>query len=273
MIKNLEKNKKLWLIVASLSLVAAVIGVFNQDIYSKVISDEVLPGVISQDIITIIISSILLFFSLKLKDINIKEQIISLSFIAYLIYGYGIYVIEQIYSPLYILYVAIVALSFWSLVYSLINIREEISENIKLPKFIKYMTIGFLIFIPALFYTLWIGELIPLMKSGEKLEFMFSIYIMDMVFVLPAFLISAYMIIKEEFLGYIFAPLLFFKAFTLLFSVGLGGLLKPLYNQISVQGENMFYIILSIIFLALAVLNYWNLDFKNLKSIQEKFKG
>ncbi len=263
MINNLEKNKKLWMIVAGLSLIAALIGVFYQDVYSKVISSDVLPGVVSQDIITIIISLILLILSLTINKNDIKKQIISLSFISYLIYGYGIYVIEQIYNPLYLLYIAIVALSFWSLVYSLINIRQKKLENIKLTKTIRYLTIGFLIFIPILFYSIWISELIPLMRTGKKLEFMFSIYIMDMLFVLPAFLISAYLIIKRKLLGYVFAPLLFFKAFTLLFSVGLGSLIKPLFNQTSNQGENIFYITLSVIFLALAVLNYYDLDFEN----------
>jgi len=98
---------------------------------------------------------------------------------------------------------------------------------------------------------------------------MYSIYILDMVFVLPAFLISAYMIIKRKLLGYIFAPLLFFKAFTLLFSVGLGGLLKPLFNQVAEQGENIFYIILSIIFLSLALLNICNLNNKRIEGATE----
>ncbi len=265
MINNLGKNKKLWLIVASLSLIVALIGVFYQNIYSKVVSNDVLPGVISQDIITIIISLILLLLSLKINKEDLKKQIISLSFISYLLYGYGIYVIEQIYNPLYILYITIVTLSFWSLVYGLINIRQKALENIKLTKIIRYLTIGFLIFIPILFYSIWISELIPLMRTGEKLEFMFSIYIMDMVFVLPSFLISAYLITKRKLLGYVFAPLLFFKAFTLLFSVGLGGLIKPLFDQTANQSENIFYVTLSVIFLVLAVLNYYNLNFANKK--------
>lgn len=261
MINDSGKIKRLWFLVAILSLIAATIGVFQQNIYSKVVSDDVLPGVISQDIITIIISLILILLSFTLNQKDIKRQIISLGFIAYLTYGYGIYVIEQLYNPFYILYIAIVALGFWSLVYSLINIRLEIFIDIELPKPIKYFTIIFLLFIPILFYIIWTSELIPLIRIGEKIEFMYSIYIMDMIFVLPAFLISAYMIIKRNLLGYIFAPLLFFKAFTLLFSVGLGGLLKPLFDQTTDQGDNMFYISLSAIFFVLALLNYYYLEF------------
>lgn len=262
MINNLGKVRKLWLVVSGLSLVAASIGVFNQNIYSKVVSLEILPGTISQDLITIIISLVLLILSLIVSKEDFKKQIVGISLVSYLFYGYGIYVIEQIYNSLYLLYIAIFTLSFWSIIYGMVNINREKLRNIKISKLVRYLTAGFSIFIPLLFYSLWIGQLLPLMRTGEKLEFTHSIFILDMAFVLPAFIISAILIIKRNELGYIFAPILFFKAFTLLFSVGLGGILKPLYNQTANLGESAFYIILSVIFLALAVLNFWKLEFQ-----------
>jgi hypothetical protein len=78
------------------------------------------------------------------------------------------------------------------------------------------------------------------MRTGDKIEYTYSIYIIDMVFVLPALIMSAILLIKKNALGLIFAPILFVKAFTLLFSVGLGGLLRPLYNQTADPGEIAF---------------------------------
>ena len=266
MINNLEKNRKLWLLVSVLSLVAAFMGVFNQNIYRKVVSLEVLPGTISQDSITIIVGLVLLILSLKIREKDIKKQIVVISLVAYLFYSYGIYVIEQLYNSLYLLYIAIFTLSFWSIIYVLANFNQELLRNVRISKLVRYLTTGFLLFIPLLFYSLWIGRLLPLMRIGEKIEFTHSIFILDMVFVLPSFIISAILIIKRNGLGYIFAPILFFKAFTLLFTVGLGGFLKPLYNQTANQGESAFYIILSVIFLALTVLNFWKIEFyKNIK--------
>ena len=259
MVKSLKSNKTLWLIVACLSLIAAFIGVFNQNIYSKVVSSNLLPGTIAQDAITISAGFVLLFLSLKTNEADIKKQIIALSLLVYLFYAYGIYVIEQLYNSLYLLYMAIFALSFWSIVYGLVNINRDVVRNIRVSKPVRYLSAGCLIFIASLFYFLWIGRLLPLMRTGEKIEFMYSIFILDMVFVFPAFIISAILIIKKNGLGLILAPILFIKAFTLLFSVGLGGLLGPLYNQTAAAGEIAFYIILSIIFLAFAVLNFWKM--------------
>lgn len=255
-------NKTLWLLVACLSLIAAFTGVFNQNTYSKVVSSIWLPGTISQDAITIIAGLALLFLSLKTNEADLEKQIIAMSLLAYLFYAYGIYVIEQFYNTLYLLYLAIFALSFWSIVCGLVNSNQDVLRTITVPEPVRYLSTGCLIFIALLFYSLWIGQLLPLMQTGEKIEFTYSIFILDMVFVLPAFLISAMLIIKKNAFGLIFAPILFIKAFTLLFSVGLGGLVKPLYHQTAEPGETAFYIILSVMFLTLAVLNLWKIRFQ-----------
>jgi len=262
MIRNLKANKILWISIASLSLVAACIGVFNQDVYEKVISYDLLPGTVAQDVITIIASVVLLSLSLKVKDTDEKKQIIVVSLLAYLFNGYGIYVIERVYNWLYLLYMAIVALSFWSVVYALTNINHDALVQAKAPNWVRNLSAGCLFFTAALFYILWTGQLLPLMLAGEKIEFFYSIFILDMAFVLPALVISGVLLIKKNVLGLIFAPILFFKAFTLLFSVGLGGLLKPFYGQIADTGETGFYLLLSVIYLTFAVLNFLKISFK-----------
>jgi hypothetical protein len=256
MINNLGKNKLLWIIVSVLSLLTAGIGVLYQDVYRLVISDEMLPGTISQDTITILVSLVLLISSIRTRKENIKSHIIILSSLAYLFYAYGIYAIEQVYNMLYILYIAVFSLSFWSIIYGFINIKRGSIQDIKLSKPVKYITISFSLFTPLLFYFLWTSQLVPLMSTGEKIEFTYSIYILDMAFILPALIISAVLLIKNNMFGLITAPILFFKSFTLLFSVGLGALFKALYDQPVNTQDAAFYIILSLLFLILAILNF-----------------
>ena len=263
MVKNLKANKTLWLLIAGLSLIAASIGVLNQNIYIKVIESDLLPGTVAQDVISIIASLLLLFLIARINETDVKKQIVVMSLLAYLFYGYGIYVIERVYNPLYILYMMIVGLSFWSIVFGLVRINQEVVKQVKAPKMIRYLSAGCLFFTAILFYFLWIAQLLPLMRTGEKIEFFYSIFILDMVFVLPAIILSGVFLLRKNSLGLIFSPILFFKAFTLLFSVGLGGLLKPLYGQTANQGETAFYVILSIVYLAFAVLNFWKISFQD----------
>lgn len=263
MVKNLKANKTLWLLIAGLSLIAASIGVLNQNIYIQVIESDLLPGTVAQDVITIIASLLLLFLIARINETDVKKQIVVMSLLAYLFYGYGIYVIERVYNPLYILYMMIVGLSFWSIVFGLVCINQEVVKQVKAPKMIRYLSAGCLFFTAILFYFLWIAQLLPLMRTGEKIEFFYSIFILDMVFVLPAIILSGVFLLRKHSLGLIFSPILFFKAFTLLFSVGLGGLLKPLYGQTANQGETAFYVILSIVYLAFTVLNFWKISFQD----------
>jgi hypothetical protein len=150
----------------------------------------------------------------------------------------------------------IVALSFWSLIYGLANIKQDVLGQIKASKMVRYISAGCLLFTALLFYVLWTGQLLPLMRTGIKIESSYSIFILDMVFVLPAITLGGILLLKRNALGLVCAPILFFKAFTLLFSVGLGGLIMPFYGQAADQGETAFYIILSVIYLVFAVINF-----------------
>lgn len=260
MLRNLGINKKAWFLVAVPALAASFWGIIHPEIYKGIAAESIIPGMISQDFMTIAASIALILFSL-LKTKKSKIQVIPLSLLGYLFYGYAIYAIEQIYNAWYIVYLIIMAFSFWTLIYGLINLDTKKIQNLCPGRWIKFLTAGFSLFIPLMFFLLWLFQLIPLMKNGERIEYTFSIFILDMVFILPAFLISAFLILKKNALGFIFATMLFFKAFTLLFSVGLGAFFKPLYNQSGSSSEGTFYIVLSVLFLGLAVLNYLKLNF------------
>jgi uncharacterized membrane protein (DUF4010 family) len=78
MLQNLTKNRYLWLSLACLALLSSVVGVFRRDIYAEVVSREVLPGTISQDVVTIILALALLVLSLTIREEEVKRQIAAL---------------------------------------------------------------------------------------------------------------------------------------------------------------------------------------------------
>ncbi|MCK4788973.1 MAG: hypothetical protein KAV87_34855, partial [Desulfobacteraceae bacterium] len=101
MVQNLGTNKILWLLTALLSLAAALMGVFNPDIYSKVVRSDIMLGVFGQDLMTIVASVIILLLAIRIKKEDSKKQIVILGILGYLFYAYGIYVIERVYNMLY----------------------------------------------------------------------------------------------------------------------------------------------------------------------------
>jgi len=94
-----------------------------------------------------------------------------------------------------------------------------------------------------------------------------GIYVLDMCFLFPVFIIIAIMATKKRRLRFII-DFHYLYLGTLLFSVALGGILKPLYNQAGDAGEIWLYLGMSAIFLALAVIYL-----RNLKIVDKSISG
>ena len=259
MIRNLGANRILWLLNALLSLIAAFAGVLRPGIYSRVVSTEILPGVISQDWLTVLAGFILLFFTLRGNQADPKKQITILGPLGYLFYAYGIYAIEQVYNVLYFLYLAIFGLSFYSLIYAVASIPTEILQAVEVPGPIRKISVGFSLFIAVLFSLLWIAMLVPLIQSGQRIEYKYSIYILDLSFIMPAFAILALMAARNRGLGLILTPALYILGATLLFPVGLGEIIKPFFNLPVNLSEVPLYFGISILFFILAAIYLRNL--------------
>jgi hypothetical protein len=259
MLQKLSWNKILWLIAASLSLVVALIGVFDPAIYSKVVSREILPVTFAQDLVTSVASLTLFFLSIVTKEEDAKKQMVILGILGYLFYAYGIFVIARVYTVFYLVYMAIFGLAFWSLVYGLANIRHEILYKMTLSKPIRYASVASLLLQPLIFYPLWISALIPLMQTGQRIEFLYSIYILDLCFTLPTFILLAVMTLKKQGLGLVLTPAMFVQSSTLMSSVVISELVKPFYHLTPDAAEMITSLFLSLLFLVLAGFHLWNL--------------
>ncbi len=140
------------------------------------VTDDILPGGFSQDIFPIVFSLALLFLAWRTEESDYLNQVIVLGILGFLFYAYGIYVIEQIYTVLYLLSLAIFGLSEYAILCFLINIRRSLLSKVTLSNRVRPASLVMLIVTPLVFYPLWTGQLIPQIETGDKLEFLFSIY-------------------------------------------------------------------------------------------------
>jgi len=130
---------------------------------------------------------------------------------------------------------------------------------VRLSEFIRRLSSGFSLGTAALFSGLWIAMLIPLLREGNRIENLFSVFILDLCFIMPAFVIMAVMLMKKRGMGVLLTPALFVLGFTLLLPVGLAELFKPLYGLSIDPGGMIFYLGISILFLVLAAIHLKNL--------------
>jgi hypothetical protein len=249
------KNRILWLITSLFSLVASITGVLKPAIYDKVVSVDLRPGALSQDLITIPAAIVLLVLSFKAGEKSLKIQVVIFGILGYLFYGYGIYVIEQVYTSLYLIYMAIFGLSFWSLVYGIATMQRDVFNKVSVGTPVRMASISLCFITATVFTLLWISALLPLMATRTKLTALYSVYILDLCFIMPAFAILAIMSIKKNGFGLVMTPAMFVLGFTLMFSLALGEIAKPIYGLSINTGGLAQSVILSIAFLALSGLH------------------
>jgi hypothetical protein len=260
MLSNIRNCRILWSILALLSLVAALVGVTIPDIYSLVLTSEILPGVISQDIVTIIASVTVLLLVATIDQSNVSRQIIILGVTGYLFYSYGIYVIEQLYTILYLLYMVIFSLSFYSIVYFSANIKREVVKMIRIPRFVRIASVVYLLINAIIFNIIWISQLIPLIQTGTKLEFLYSIYVLDLCFIMPLFFIVAIMVAKNRAPGLSLAPSLLVLGFLVLIPLTLAEISKPIFFGLPMAIEGLvLFLPLAVIFFILAAVYLWKM--------------
>jgi hypothetical protein len=227
MIGDMRLPKALWAGTAVLAFLAALAGVLSRDIYIGLFPPDFLPGAFPQDVLTILVSIFLIVLAAITKGSDVKRQIVAVGLLGSLFYLYGIFTIERVYNSFYLVYAAVFALAFWSIVISLTGFTSQTFANLSLSEWILRTSAISSILIAAVFTFLWVTALIPLMRGHNRIEYLYSIYILDLCFVMPAFVITALLSFRRNPLGILMTPAMMILGFFVIFPLGLNELAKP----------------------------------------------
>lgn len=255
MLTHLNLHRSLWAVIGVLTLTAATTGLWRPGIYDGIVSKELIPGAYSQDLLSAAAAIGLLCLAVTARSDRMKRQIVALGLLGYLFYAYGIYVIERAYNGLYLVYMAVFALAFWALICAGANLRRDLPKP-ALSKTFRLVSASGAILQPLIFYPLWIGMLLPLMRTGEQIDSLYSIFILDLCFIMPAFLILSVLTYRSHgTLLLLLLPALYVLGFTLIFSLAVGELVKPLFSAALSPVPFWSALALSMLFLVLGVLH------------------
>ncbi len=254
MVGNLRLAKVLWTVTAGLAFIAALGGVLSKGIYVGLFPPDFLPGAVLQDVLTLLVCITLLVLTWTTKQGDVRRQVIIIGLLGALFYLYGIFTIERVYNWLYLVYAAVFAASFWSLVHTLAGYRGEAVAGLRLNTGMLRLTAFSSILIAIIFTFLWTASLIPLMRAHNRIEFLYSIYILDLCFVMPAFVISAVMALRRMPLGILMGPALMITGFFVIFPLGLNELAKPAAGMAMSVGPMLVSFIFAAYMLILAGL-------------------
>jgi len=221
-----------------------------------------LLGALSQDVITVFAGVILCGLALVGARVGPKAELVGLGLLGYLFYGYGIYVIERVYNVLYLNYLAIFGIAAWVLVHGAVDVVHRTADRAWLTRQFSKISAGGALLQPLIFYPLWISMLIPIMVTREEIDSLYSIFILDLVFIMPAFLLVAVGQFRGHSWAVLLAPVMFILGAVLIFSLALGELVKPAFGSPITMAGLLPPTLLTALFVALAVLHLKKLSFR-----------
>jgi len=264
-LKNLKLNKILWSVTTMLALIASVYGLLNNNIYRNLMPAGFVAAQYTQDMLTILVCVILAFLIYKTTEKSFKMPVVIIGIIGSLAYLYAIFSIERIYNSMYLVYLAILSIAVFTVIYSISSLRDELIAKVAVPRWIRNSTAVFSIIVGILFSFLWIGALLPLMKTGNQIDNLYSIYLLDLAFAMPAFFITAIMTFLKKPMGYVLTPIMYILGIFVIFPLGLGELAKmlPRFNMTPDTASMIMSFTLAALFFIGAVVQLWKMKLKN----------
>jgi hypothetical protein len=127
-------------------------------------------------------------------------------------------------------------------------------NRVSIPAGIRLATAVCSLLIAATFTFLWTMALVPLMRGHHRIEYLYSIYILDLCFVMPAFAVTAIMAIRRQALGAVLGPAIMILGFFVIFPLALNELAKPSAGLALSAGPLVVSLLFSVFMLSLALL-------------------
>ena len=184
-----------------------------------------------------------------------RAELMGLGLLGYLVYGYGIYALERVYNAWYLNYLAIFGAASWLLVLGAVSVVRRLADEVRLPRQLQILSAVGALLQPLIFYPLWISMLIPLMATREQIDSLYSIFILDLAFIMPAFLLVAVGLFRGRSWAVVLAPVMFVLGAVLIFSLALGELVEPAFGSPITLAGLLPPALLTVLFTVLAVLN------------------
>lgn len=245
----------LWVVLAVLTLAAAGVGVFAPQIYDGLVSSAIEPGIFTQDLVALVAALLLIFLAAVTGEHHLRRRSVSHGIMGFLFYAYGIYAMERVFSVLYPLYLAILAMSFFVLVRDIATAQAERVGRLEVRRAVRIPSAVFAIVIAVMFNIIWFSQLIPLIAARDRIDFLYSIYVIDLCFIMPAFVLLAISALRNRRLGLIGLPAMFVLGAGILSPLAIAELLKPSrYSMALNPGEFRLYLVLTLLFLLFAAV-------------------
>lgn len=236
-------------------IIASYAGIFIAQTYARNTPSFAAQG-IGQDIINLfVVAPLLLYSSIFYYKDHKRAMFLWAGLIMYVLYSYVIYCFSQPFNSLFLVYCAVLGLAFYTFILFLLeNFQKPIKDWYR-KKFPINVVISFMLVISILFYFVWLSEVIPALIRNQIPQSIIEngvntnpVHVLDISIILPALILTAILLFKNNEHGYFLAPILLI--FLLMMALAIIGMIIAM-QILGVPTD----IGLSVIFIIIAILD------------------
>ncbi len=202
---------------------------------------------IASDLVTLCLAipATLIALWISIKK-SFRAQLTLTGLIGYFLYTYMSYTFLWTYNPLFIVYTVLMSLSLFAFIIALSSFDLNTLTHKFSSEFPIKLIRGYLIAISVLLALLWMGKLLPTFSGAVPvgLEHYTTLVIqgMDLGIIVPAGLVSAYLLSKRFALGYLLSSVLIVKGIAMLIAISM------MIINMKLQGVSVSWIEMTVFF-------------------------
>ena len=217
-------------ISALLTVFAAGSTLLNTSVYDDALPSSLVLGTLGFDAMSLLVSLTLLLVIVALQRGADRFWLLWIGLQGYLLYAYSLYAFGLVFTPLFLVYLAIMGLSAYSLAGFALSFDRSILDYWKLNR-LPRRTMGVsLVVMAAVFAALWVMMILGML--GQDLpESAAIVLVLDLAFTLPLLIIVGVLLFRSRPLGDLLAPGVFGMAGTIVLGVAFGEFIRPAFGE------------------------------------------
>lgn len=199
-------------LLAVAMIVTSAAGLLTPAIYRPYFAtDLLLVGLPAQDTISLLAGIALLPVMVLAGRGSPRAFVLWTGILVYGVYFYAFYVFDYVYTPYYLLYLAIVGVGSYSLI-GLLAGADAGALAQRVRRGMPVRVLAFILAVPILFIPIWVSRILVNIAAQQRGE-ADLVFVLDLAFLIPALVIAAIHLWRRRPLGYLLSGMLLAKAF------------------------------------------------------------
>jgi hypothetical protein len=217
-------------LTAVLALVAAATTLLRADMYTGRMPSELVLGSLGFDAMSVLISLALLLVLAGIRVGHDRWWLFWTGLQGYLLYAFALYAFGLVFTPIFLLYVAIVGASAFALALFWRSVNPHVLEHVRLMNAARRTMGGALLAISSLFAVAWVVMLTQAIALAVEVP-AGTVIVLDLAFTLPLLAVVGVLLLRKRPVGYLLAPGAFGLSAAITLGVAFGEFMRPLLGD------------------------------------------